>query len=116
MNLIETKWVLRNKLDDIGVITRNKARLVTKGYNQEEGIDYDETFAPVARLEVVRLLLAFACMNGFKLFQMDVKIAFLNGIVNEEIFVSQPTGFEDYLYSNHVYKFKKIFVWSQGST
>ena len=73
MNIIGSKWVFRNKLDEVGVITRNKALLVAKGYNQEEGIDYGETFAPVARLEVVRLLLAFACMSGFKLFKMDVK-------------------------------------------
>jgi len=76
MNIIGSKWVFRNKLDEDGVITRNKARLVAKGYNQEEGIDYGETFAPVARLEAVRLLLAFACMSGFKLFQMDVKSSF----------------------------------------
>ena len=63
-NIIECKWVFRNKLDEYGVITRNKARLVAEGYNQEEGIDYGETFAPVARLEVVRLLLSFACMSG----------------------------------------------------
>ena len=70
MNVIGTKWVFRNKMDEHGVITRNKARLVAKGYNQEEGIDYDETYAPVARLEAVRLLLAFSCIKGFKLFQM----------------------------------------------
>jgi len=89
MNVIGTKGVFRNKSDDSGIITRNKARLVPKGYNQVEGIDYDETFAPVARLEAVRLLLAFACMSGFKLFQMDVKSAFLNGFVKYEIYVSQ---------------------------
>jgi len=110
MNVIGTKWVFRNKSDDSGVITRNKARLVAKGYNQEEGVNYDETFEPVSRLEVVRLLLAFACMNGFKLFQMDVKSAFLNGIVHEEIYVSQPLGFEDHQYPNHVYKLKKSLV------
>ena len=97
----------RNKMDEYGIITRNKARLVAKGYNQEEGIDYGETFAPVARLEVVRLLLAFACMNGFKLFQMDVKSAFLNGIVNEKVYVEQPPSFEDHQHPNHVYKLKK---------
>jgi len=96
MNVIGKKWDFRNNSDDSGVITRNKARLVAKGYNQEEGIGFEETFTPVARLEAVRLLLAFACMNGFKLFQMDVKSAFLNGFVNEEIFVSQPPGFEDH--------------------
>jgi len=78
-----------------------------KGYNQEEGIDYDETFAPVARLEAVRFLLAFACMSGFKLFQMDVNSVFLNGIINLEVYVSQPPGFEDHLLPNHVYKLKK---------
>jgi len=107
MNVICTKWVFRNKSDDSGIITRNKARLVAKGYNQAEGIDYDETFAPVVRLKAIRLLLAFACMSGFKLFQMDVKSAFLNGFVNEEIYVSQPPGFEDHKHPECVYKLKK---------
>ena len=107
MNIIGSKWVFRNKLDEDSVITRNKARLVAKGYNQEKGIDYGETFAPVARLEAVRLLLAFACMSGFKLFQMDVKSAFLNGYINEEVYVDQPPGFEDHKYPNHVFKLKK---------
>ena len=95
-NIIGCKWVLKNKLDESGVITRNKARLVAKGYNQEECIDYGETFALVAILEVVRLLLDFACMSGFKLFQNDVRSAFLNGIINEEVYVEQPPGFEDH--------------------
>jgi len=77
--------VFRNKLDEKGIITRNKARLVAKGYNQEEGIDYKETYAPVARLEAIRLLLAFASCLDFKLFQIDVKSAFLNGLLNEEV-------------------------------
>ena len=72
------KWVFRNKVEKLGIIVRNKARLVAKGYNQEEGNDYDETCAPVARLESIRLLLAFACIREFKLFQMDVKSVFLN--------------------------------------
>jgi len=88
MNVIGTKWVFRNKMDENGNIIKNKARLVAKGYNQEEGIDFDETYAPVARLEAVRLLLAYACMCNFKLFQMDVKSAFLNGFLNEEVYVS----------------------------
>jgi len=88
MNIIGKKWVYRNKMDEHGVITRNKARLVAKGYNQEEGIDYDETYASVARLEAVRLLLAFSCIKGFSLLQMDVKSVFLNGYINEEVFVS----------------------------
>jgi len=73
MNVIGTKWIFRNKMDEQGIIGRNKARLVAKGYNQEKGIDYDETYAPIARIEVVRLLLAYACLSGFNLFQMDVK-------------------------------------------
>jgi len=106
MNVVGTKWIYRNKLDETGVITRNKARLVAKGYNQEEGIDYDETFTLVARLEAVRLMLGSACMSGFKLFQMDVKSAFLNGFINEEVYVSPPS-FEDHQHPNHVYKLKK---------
>jgi len=107
MNIIGSKWVSRNKLDQDGVITRKKGRLVAKDYNQEEGIDYGETFAPVARLEVVRLLFAFACMSGFKFFQMDVKSVFLNGYINEEVYVDQPPGFEDHKHPNHVFKLKK---------
>jgi len=110
MKIIGSKWVFRNKLDEAGVITRNKARLVAKGYNQEEGIDYGETFAPFARLEVVRLLLTFACMSEFKLFQMDVKSAFLNGFINEEVYVEQPSDFEDHQHPNHVFKLKKAFM------
>jgi len=94
-------------MDENGNIVRNKARIVAKGYNQEEGIDFDETYAHVARLEAVRLLLAYACMCNFKLSQMDVKSAFLNGFLNEEVYVSQPPGFDDHLYLNHVFKLKK---------
>jgi len=97
MNEIGAKWVFKNKVDEQGVILRNKARLVAKGYNQEV-IDFGETYAPMARLEAVRPLLAYACMNGFKLFQMDVKNAFLNGYINEEVYVSQPPGFEGHKY------------------
>ncbi|KAK6158602.1 hypothetical protein DH2020_005916 [Rehmannia glutinosa] len=87
--IIGTKWVFRNKLDDQGNIVRNKARLVAQGYCQEEGIDYDETFAPVARLEAIRILLAYSCFKNFKLYQMDVKSAFLNGIIQEEVYKGQ---------------------------
>ncbi|GKD18358.1 retrovirus-related pol polyprotein from transposon TNT 1-94 [Tanacetum coccineum] len=90
MTIIGTKWVFRNKLDENGIVSRNKARLVAQGYNQQEGIDYDETYAPVARLESIRILLAYACALDFKLFQMDVKSAFLNGFINEEVYVAQP--------------------------
>ena len=105
--IIRTKWVYRNKMDELGNVVKNKPRLVAQGYNQEEGIDFDETFAPVARLEVIRLLLAFACHMNFKLFQMDVKIAFLNGFIQEEVYVEQPLGFEDFEKPNHVYKLQK---------
>ncbi|GJS82608.1 retrovirus-related pol polyprotein from transposon TNT 1-94 [Tanacetum coccineum] len=91
-SVIGTKWVFRNKLDENGIVSRNKARLVAQGYNQQEGIDYDETYAPVARLESIRILLAIACANDFKLYQMDVKSAFLNGFINEAVYVSQPLG------------------------
>ena len=107
VSVIGTKWVFRNKLDEHGIVTRNKARLVAKGYNQEEGIDFDETFAPVARLEAIRLLLAFACFMDFKLFQMDVKSAFLNGFIEEEVYVEQPPGFENHEFPNHVFKLHK---------
>ena len=104
---IGTKWVFREKLDESGIIVRNKARLVAKGCNQEEGIDYDETYAHVARSEAIRLLLAFACIRDFRLFQMDVKNAFLNGYIEEEVHVDQPPSFVDYEHPNHVYKLKK---------
>nr|GEU97365.1 hypothetical protein [Tanacetum cinerariifolium] len=83
---------LRNKLDENGIVSRNKARLVAQGYNQQDGIDYDENYALVARLESIRILLAYACVLDFKLFQMDVKSAFLNGFINEDVYVAQPLG------------------------
>ncbi|GJU01731.1 retrovirus-related pol polyprotein from transposon TNT 1-94 [Tanacetum coccineum] len=107
MTIIGTKWVFRNKLDENGIVSRNKARLVAQGYNQQEGIDYDETYAPVARLESIRILLAYAYALDFKLFQMDVKSAFLNGFINEEVYVAQPPGFIDFEKLDHVYKLKK---------
>ncbi|GJX18503.1 retrovirus-related pol polyprotein from transposon TNT 1-94 [Tanacetum coccineum] len=107
MTIIGTKWVYRNKLDENGVVTRNKARLVTQGYNQQEGIDYVETYAPVARLESIRILLDYACALDFKLYQMDVKSAFLNDFINEEVYVAQPPGIIDFTKPNYVYKLKK---------
>ena len=94
-------------MDDNGVVIRNKARLVAQGYNQEEGIDFDETFAPVARLEAIRMLLAFASFKGFKLYQMDVKSAFLNGFITEEVYVKQPPGFENHEHPDYVYYLHK---------
>lgn len=105
--VIGTKWVFRNKRDEDGVITRNKARLVAKGYSQEEGIDYDETYAPVARLEAIRIFLAHAAFMQMKVFQMDVKSAFLNGDLKEEVFVEQPPGFINPTFPNYVYKLDK---------
>ncbi|KAJ9557555.1 hypothetical protein OSB04_012169 [Centaurea solstitialis] len=105
--IIGSKWIFRNKLDEAGTIIRNKARLVAQGYRQEEGIDYDETFAPVARLEAIRLFLAFAAHMNFKVFQMDIKNAFLNGKLNEEVYVAQPPGFVDPKFPDHVFKLNK---------
>ena len=105
--VIGTRWVFRNKLDENGVITRNKSRLVVQGYNQEEGIDYDETFAPVAKMEAIRILIAFAAFMGFELYQMDVKSAFMNGDLKEEVFVKQPPGFDDAELPNHVFRLNK---------
>ncbi|GKB66171.1 retrovirus-related pol polyprotein from transposon TNT 1-94 [Tanacetum coccineum] len=107
MNMIGTKWVFRNNLDENGIVSQNKARLVAQGYNQQEDINYDETYALVARLESIRILLAYACALDFKLFQMDVKSAFLNGFINEEVYVAQPPGFIDFEKPYHVYKLKK---------
>jgi hypothetical protein len=89
------------------VVTRNKTRLVAKGYSQVEGLDFDETYAPVARLESIRILLAYATYHGFKFYQMDVTSAFLNGPIKEDVYVEQPPGFEDSEYPNHVYKLSK---------
>ena len=86
-NVIGTKWVFRNKLDENGEVTRNKARLVYKGYAQEEGIDYGEAFSPVARLERVRMLLSYLAYKGFKVYQIDVKSIFLNGEIEEEVYI-----------------------------
>ncbi|GJR55976.1 retrovirus-related pol polyprotein from transposon TNT 1-94 [Tanacetum coccineum] len=105
--IIGTKWVFKNKLDKNSIVSRNKERLVAQGYNQQEEIDFDETYAPVARLESIRILLVYACAHDFKLFQMDVKSAFLNGFINEEVYVAQPPGFVDFEKPNHVFKLKK---------
>nr|GEV70543.1 copia protein [Tanacetum cinerariifolium]GEV70958.1 copia protein [Tanacetum cinerariifolium] len=107
MTIIRTKWVFRNKFDENGIVSRNNARLVAQGYNQQEGIDCDETYASVARLESIRILLAYAYALDFKLFQMDVKSAFHNGFINKEVYVAQPPGFIDFEKLAHVYKLKK---------
>ena len=88
VNIIRTKWIHKNKTDEIGNVVRNKSRLVGQGYTQIEGVDFDETFAPVARLESIRLLCGMACNLRIKLYQMDVKSAFLNGVLQEEVYVT----------------------------
>ncbi|GKA98234.1 putative ribonuclease H-like domain-containing protein [Tanacetum coccineum] len=106
-NIIKVKWIWKNKTDAENTVIRNKSRLVTKGYGQEEGIDFEESFAPVARLEAVRIFVAYAAHKNFPIFQMDVKTAFLNGPLKEEVFVQQPDGFVDPDFPNHVYHLKK---------
>ncbi|GJW33129.1 putative ribonuclease H-like domain-containing protein [Tanacetum coccineum] len=101
---IGTKWVYRNKKDERGIVVRNKARLVAQGYRQDEGIDYDEVFAHVARIEAIRIFLAFASYMGFIVYQMDVKSAFLYGTIDEEVYVSQPPSFVDPKFLKKVYK------------
>jgi hypothetical protein len=106
-NVVDIKWVFRNKQDEYGVVTRNKARLVAKGYSQVEGLDFDKIFTPVARLESIRMLLPYVTHHGFKLYHMDVKSAFLNGPIKEEVYVEQPPGFESEGYPNRIYKLHK---------
>ncbi|GJY32984.1 putative ribonuclease H-like domain-containing protein, partial [Tanacetum coccineum] len=104
---IGTKWVYRNKKDKRGIMIRNKARLIAQGYTQEEGMDYDEVFAPVARIEAIRLFLAYTLFKDFIVYQMDVKSAFLYDKIEEEVYVYQPPGFEDLEFPNKVYKVEK---------
>nr|GEV59929.1 hypothetical protein [Tanacetum cinerariifolium] len=113
-SVIKTKWIFKNKKDESSLIIRNKARLVAVGYSQQEvgysqqeGIDYDETFAPAARIEAIRLLLEYAAHKDFTVFQMDLKTSFLNGILKEEVYVGQPPGFVSKQYLDHVYALDK---------
>jgi hypothetical protein len=107
-NVVDTKWVFRNKQDEHGTVTRNKTRFVAKGYSQVEGLDFDETYTLVARLESINILLTYATYHGFKLYQMVMKSAFLNGPTKEEVYVEQPPGFEDSEYPSHLYKLSKV--------
>ncbi|GKE33851.1 putative ribonuclease H-like domain-containing protein, partial [Tanacetum coccineum] len=104
---IGTKWILKNKRDARGIVVRNKARLVAQGHRQEEGIDYDEVFTPVARIEAIRLFLAFTSYMGFMVYQMDVKSAFLYRRITEEVYGTQPKGFVDPQHPKKVYKVVK---------
>ncbi|GJW10100.1 retrovirus-related pol polyprotein from transposon TNT 1-94 [Tanacetum coccineum] len=105
--IITLKWIFKVKLDELGGVLKNKARLVARGYHQEEGIDFEESFALVARLEAIRIFIAYAAHKNMTVYQMDVKTAFLNGILREEVYVIQPDGFVDQDNPNHVYKLKK---------
>ncbi|GKE87479.1 retrovirus-related pol polyprotein from transposon TNT 1-94, partial [Tanacetum coccineum] len=105
--IIKIKWIFKNKMDESGVVINNKARLVAQGFSQQDGIDYDETFSPVARLEGIRIFLAYVAYMGFVVYQMDVKSVFLNGKIAEEVYVQQPPGFESSEFHNHVCKLDK---------
>ncbi|GJW30223.1 retrovirus-related pol polyprotein from transposon TNT 1-94 [Tanacetum coccineum] len=107
LNQNERNKIWKNKMDENGIVIKNKTRLVAQGYNQQEGIDYEETFAPVARLEAIRIFLAYAAYIGFMVYQIDVKSAFLNGKILEEVYVQQPLGFESSEFPNHVCKLDK---------
>nr|GEV81631.1 retrovirus-related Pol polyprotein from transposon TNT 1-94 [Tanacetum cinerariifolium] len=105
--IITLKWIFMVKLDELGGVLKNKARLVVRGYRQEEGIDFKETFALVVRLEAIRIFITYAAHKNMTVYQMDVKTVFLNGILHEEVYVSQLDGFVDQDNPNHVYKLKK---------
>ena len=106
-HIIDTKWVFHNKTDKEGNVIRNKARPAAQGYSEVEGVDFDESFTPVAHLESIRVLLALACHLKFKLYQMDVKTTFLNGFLKEDIYVAQTNGFFDPHFLDHVLYLKK---------
>jgi hypothetical protein len=107
VNVIGTKWVFKNKQGEDGEVVRNKARLVAQGYSQVECLEFMETFAPIARLEAIRILLAFVASKGFKLYQIYVKSVFLNCVIQEEVYVRQQLGFESPKYPDRVYKLSK---------
>ncbi|GJV42140.1 retrovirus-related pol polyprotein from transposon TNT 1-94 [Tanacetum coccineum] len=105
--IINLKWIFKVKLDEYGGVLKNKARLVAKGYRQEEGIDFEESFALVARIEAIRIFIAYVAHMNMTVFQMDVKTAFLNDVLKEEVYVSQPKGFLDADHPTHVFRLKK---------
>jgi hypothetical protein len=106
-NVIGTKWVYKNKMNEYGKVIRNKARLVCKGYAKVEGVEYEEKFAPMARLEAIRMFLSFSSYRKFKVYQMDVKSAFLNGNLEEEVYIEQPEEFQLTNKGDYVCKLKK---------
>nr|GFB11964.1 Gag-Pol polyprotein [Tanacetum cinerariifolium] len=107
-NVINLKWLWKNKRDEENTVIRNKSRLVAKGYAQKEGVDFEESFGPVARLEAVRLFIAYAAHKSFTVYQMDIKKTFLYGPLKEEVYVNQPDGFVDPYHPDKVYRLKKV--------
>jgi hypothetical protein len=107
-NVIATKWVYRNKLNEDGQVTWNKSRLACKGYAQVEGINFEEKFAPISRMEAIRFLLAYACSKNIKVYQMDIKSSFLNGELEEEIYIEQPERFQLSENADYVCKLNKV--------
>ena len=107
--MIGTKWVFRNKLNEDGHVTKNKARLVCKGYAQVQGIDFKENFVHVARMEAIRMILAYACSKRIKVYEMDVKSTFLNGELEEEVYIEKPEGFLLSEHGDYVCRLKKEF-------
>nr|GFA50804.1 retrovirus-related Pol polyprotein from transposon TNT 1-94 [Tanacetum cinerariifolium] len=105
--IIALKWIYKVKLDEYGDVLNNKAQLVAKGYRQYERIDFKESFTPVARIKAIRIFIANAASKNITIYQMDIKIAFLNGELKEEVYFSQPEGFVDPDHSTHVYRLKK---------
>ncbi|GJY68548.1 putative ribonuclease H-like domain-containing protein [Tanacetum coccineum] len=114
--LIKLKWIYKVKTDEFGGVLKNKARLVAQRFRQEEGIDFEESFAPVARIEVICIFVANAAHKNMTIYQMDVKTTFLNGELKEEVYISKPEGFVDQDNPSHVYKLKKGLLRSQTST
>nr|GFB95456.1 retrovirus-related Pol polyprotein from transposon TNT 1-94 [Tanacetum cinerariifolium] len=110
------KWIFKNKHDEEQTVIRNRSRLVVRGYRQEEGFDFEESFAPVARMEVIKTFLAYAAHKSFTVFQMDVKTAFLHGSLKEDVYVCQPEGFIDADHPSHVYKLKKALYGLKQAT
>ncbi|GKD22308.1 retrovirus-related pol polyprotein from transposon TNT 1-94 [Tanacetum coccineum] len=109
------KWIYKVKLDEYGDVLKNKARLVAKGYHQEEGIDFEESFASVVRIEAIRIFITNAASKNMTIYQMDVKTAFLNGELKEEVYVSQPEGFVDSDHPTDVYRLKKALYGCQDT-
>ncbi|GJS83737.1 retrovirus-related pol polyprotein from transposon TNT 1-94 [Tanacetum coccineum] len=114
--IISLKWIYKVKLDEYGDVLKKKARLVEKGYRQEGGLDFEESFAPVARLEAITIFLANAASKNMTVYQMDVKIAFLNGELKEEVYVSQLEGFVNPDRPHHVYRLKKVLYGLKQAT